>query len=1197
LIAGDSVDGVRHRSAIGAQSFRKRVSAPTARVYACAAMVRIRVLGALALEVNGAAASPPAGRPAQALLGWLAVHPGIHARSEVAGRLWPNVLESSARASLRNALSSVRRALGPTAGRALVAGRETVGLAGEPEAWVDARVFDALIAAGEHEQALALWGGDLLAGLDSDWVLAARDAYRERLSRALAALADASASAGDLEQAIRYSRERVALDPFDEPAHRDLILCLAVSDRAGAIALYERLAERLRRQLGVAVSPQTRALADRVRRGQLDHPVAPAETPASASRERTAAPRLPHALLTRPLTTRFVGRAGALARLQALWAEVVVGEQRLAVVSGEPGIGKTRLLAEFAATVQATGARVLYSRAEEDALVPYQPFADALRGALEWGVALPDPEALAAVVPGLTHQPPRSATLSEEPPAGRLRLFDAVRGSVEAAATARPLLLALDDLHWADRPTLRLLAYLAKGRQPASSLLLGAYRQTEITQRAPLFELLADLRRDVAVEEITLDGLGSGDVAALLAQTMRQPPGELLVARVRAQTAGNPFYIEELFGHVHDPADAALAADPVEIPANIQQAVAHRAARLGSQASALLAAGAVLGPEFELELAAEIEGLPLDPALRALEHAVRAGLILEVPGAPGSFTFAHALVRDVLAGSLTAARRARLHALAATALEPRAQRDPERHLAALVQHALEGASLADDPLRAAELAQQAAARASSAYAYEQSAELLERALIVLRRTGADHAREAAMLCSLGEALQRSGNRDRASGILNQAVELAHRVDDPRLLARATLAIGGLGVTILEVDRALVARLQDALAALSDRDEELRARVLARLSVELTYDPDENLRDSISLQAVESARRSGAPAALASALGARHVALSHAEHTAARLQTATEMLDVARRAGDRELALQARNWRVADLFELGDGARVNAELDAYAALASDVRLPSYSWYVPLWRATLATLAGKIDEGHQLAARARDLGRRAGDANADVFFQTHRYMSWLADERYEEWVGEALEFTEEKIRRSPAGLAYLAGMATVFAATGRDDDARRAIEIVAADDFATVPRDMNWLSTIASAAEVCATLGDTRRARTVRSLLEPYADRMVISARAAYHQGSVNYFLARLAAAAGDHRAADELYSDAAARDERAGAAIWVVRDQWRHADLVLAARGGEDRAHQLLKRAYAGAKACGLERIHARIAAEATRPVG
>ena len=168
-------------------------------------MVRICVLGVLALEVDGQAVPAPVGRPAESLLGWLALHPGIHARSEVAGRLWPDVLESSARASLRNALSGIRRAIGPGADRALVATRDRVGLAGDPDVWVDARVFDALIAAGEHERALALPRGELLAGLDDEWVLVARDRHRERRAQALAALATAAESAGDLVEAIRYS--------------------------------------------------------------------------------------------------------------------------------------------------------------------------------------------------------------------------------------------------------------------------------------------------------------------------------------------------------------------------------------------------------------------------------------------------------------------------------------------------------------------------------------------------------------------------------------------------------------------------------------------------------------------------------------------------------------------------------------------------------------------------------------------------------------------------------------------------------------------------------------------------------------------------------------------------------------------------------------------------------------------------------
>ena len=579
-------------------------------------MVRIRVLGALALEVEGVAAAPPAGRPAQALLGWLALHPGTHARSEVAGRLWPDVLESSARASLRNALSGVRRALGPAADRVLIAGRETVGLAGEPEAWVDASAFDALIAAGEHERRLRFALAICWPALAKTGVLAARDVYRDRRGRALAALADGAESAGALEQAIRYSRERVALDPFDEPAHRDLIVRLAVSDRAGAIALYERLAERMRRELGVAVSPQTRALVDRVRSGQLDHAVAPAETRHQLRQEggrprhrcRARSSRGASGLsssgapMCSPGSRRCGGRSSRGSSGWRSWP-------------GEPGIGKTRLLAEFAATVQAAGAGVLYGRAEEDALLPYQPFADAVRGALEWGLAVPDPDTLAAVLPGLTHRSPRSASLPEEPPAGRLRLFEAVRGSVEAARDGAAVAAG------ARRPALGRPADAAAARVPGE--------ETAASAGAPARRLPADRAHagSAPVQSCsptcagTLRWRRSRSMALtpvkwlpLLAQTMRRPPGEPLVARVCAQTAGNPFFIEEVSGHLQDSADAAPATDPAEIPATIQQAVAHRVARLGSQAVALLTAGAVLGPEFDLELAAEIEGLPLDPA-------------------------------------------------------------------------------------------------------------------------------------------------------------------------------------------------------------------------------------------------------------------------------------------------------------------------------------------------------------------------------------------------------------------------------------------------------------------------------------------------------------------------------------------------------------------------------------------------------
>ena len=1143
-------------------------------------MVRVRVLGALTLEVDGQVVPAPVGRPAQSLLGWLALHPGIHARSDVAGRLWPDVLESSARASLRNALSGIRRAIGPGADRVLVASRERVGLAGDPEVWVDARAFESLVDAGEHEQALALGGGELLAGLDDEWVLVARDEQRERRGGTLAALAAAAESAGNLVGAIRYDRERLALDPLDEPAHRDLMVRLARGgDRSGAISLYQRLADRLRRELGVAVSPQTRAIADRLRAGRLDE-AAMGTTAVLLPTARTVAPSLPDVLAPRRFRTAFVGRASQLAHLHQLWEGVVAGERRLALLAGEPGIGKTRLIARFAASVCDFGGGVIYGRAEEESLVSYQPFVQAIGAALDWGVESQDPDALAGIVPDLARGS-RPPSLTTPEAASRWRMFEAACDVFDTAAAERPLLLALDDLHWADEPTLRLLAHLVRRPQPAPVLLLGAYRQTELRAGDGVAGLFADLERDIEADELTLGGLASEDVAALLAQSSRPRPADRLAARVRAKTAGNPFFIEQLIRNMKESGIAALAAEPVELPASVRQAISRRVTRLGSEAVALLGAGAVLGVEFDLDLAAEVEGLPLDAALRELDHAIRSGLIMEVSGTPGRVTFTHALVRDALAGSLTAARRARLHALAAAALEPRAERDPERHLAALVHHALEGAAMSDRPLRAAELAEHAAGRATAAYAYEESARLLQRALAVLRRIGAEPDQQATVLCSLGEALQRSGDNKRALKALGEVVELAYGLHNPRLLARATLAMNGAGVTIRDVDQAAVVRLEDALGALAADDDALRARLLAGLSIELAYDPSDRRRQSASLEALELARRSGDPATLAAALSARHVVLSAPQHTTTRLESATEMLELARRAGDRELALQARNWRLVDLFELGDSSLVEAELDAYAALAAQTRLPSFSWYVPIWRATSATLAGRLEEGRELAQRARDLGRRAGDANADVFFQANRHMSWLADERYEQWTPQVLAFSEERIKRSPAGLAYLAGIGSVFAATGRLDEARSTLDTVAADGFTTVPRDMNWLSTMASATEMCAILGDKRRARVLRSLLEPYGDRMVIAARAAFHHGSVAYFLARLAATLGDHRGADELYADAARRDERAGAAVWVARDLRRHAELLLAHDNA--RGRRLAQHAAAAAEAAGLTR--------------
>src|SRR4051812_13666132 len=210
-------------------------------------MLRVHVLGDLELERDGEALEPPQRGPARSLLGWLALHPGVHSRAAVAAALWPRVLDTSARASLRTALSALRAAVGPDA---VVAGRTSVGLARAPHVWIDVDEFEGLRAAGRAQEALALCRGELLAGIEEDWALAARDAHRDAQGGLPAPRARHAARAGDVASAITLARRRAALDPFDERAHRELLALMRdADDTAGALVAHERFAERLRRQL------------------------------------------------------------------------------------------------------------------------------------------------------------------------------------------------------------------------------------------------------------------------------------------------------------------------------------------------------------------------------------------------------------------------------------------------------------------------------------------------------------------------------------------------------------------------------------------------------------------------------------------------------------------------------------------------------------------------------------------------------------------------------------------------------------------------------------------------------------------------------------------------------------------------------------------------------------------------------------
>ncbi|MEA2291670.1 MAG: hypothetical protein QOF17_690, partial [Solirubrobacteraceae bacterium] len=506
-------------------------------------MLEVRLARGLSLRAGGEELAPPASRRARALLAYLALHPGAHARAQLAARFWPDVLDESARTSLRAALSELRRALGPAAVH-LVATRQTVALDG-PGLAVDTRAFELALEAEDPARALEACRAPILDGFEDEWAHDARQEHGRRVAEALEQLA---ADASDPSDAVRLTREQVALDPLAEDPNRRLIERLArAGDRAAALAAGQRFADRLRRALGIAPSRETRALLEELRR----IPVAP-----------VAAPRA----LRRDAGTDFVGRRAELERLSATWAGVQSHrDRRLVLLAGEPGIGKTRLAHEFAAAALAGGATVLLGRCSEEPLAAFEPFAEALTQA----------GAADALRPGAT-----------DDAGARLRLFD----DIDVALTGRaPLLLVIDDLHWADRGTVLLTSYLLRSGRPGPIQIVGTYRDTELGRHSPLTEALGDLQRGRTVERVGLGGLAEDDVAALARAVLGS---DELASRVHDRTGGNAFFVEEVLRGL------AEAGSP-QVPESVRHAVGFRLSRLGDGANELLAVAAVLGLELD----------------------------------------------------------------------------------------------------------------------------------------------------------------------------------------------------------------------------------------------------------------------------------------------------------------------------------------------------------------------------------------------------------------------------------------------------------------------------------------------------------------------------------------------------------------------------------------------------------------------
>ena len=738
-------------------------------------MIVFRLLGPLEVASSTDGVVDIGGPQRRALLHLLL----LHARSPVGTDqlvegIWGHRPPSQAVAGLQAHVSHLRRVLepdrppgAPSTVLTHRAGRYTLQVADEA---IDARVFRRLVEqsrttaeAGDRTRALAtyreglgLWRGPAMAEVaDEVWARAEITLLEELRRAAREEAAQIALDLGEETGLIADLEDLVAENPLREGPLGLLMLALYRAGRqADALARHRQASETFRDELGIDLGPALRDLEQRILRQDPDL-LGPASAPTSPVGAATSpvAARAPDEPATGVLggADRLVGRAAELAQASVRWQEAMAGHGSVLLVAGEPGIGKTRLLEAVAGLAHAAGGEVRWGRCfESDGAPPFWPWRQVLRdmvearpaaqlraelgtGAGEVSVLVPD---LAAVLPEV------AAPAPSDPAQGRFQLHDAAVRFIGRAREAVPLLVVLDDVHWADPPSLELLRILAEQASRGPLLLMASYRTHE-AQQGPLAEALSDLARLPRLDRLVLQGLGPDEVGELVAGQVDVDVPDRLVAELHERTAGNPFFLSQLVGLLAQHpgrADAVLAL-PTVVPDGVRDVVLRRVGGLPPETRRTLEAGAVAGRQFAAAVLARATDREPLAVLEALDPALQAGIVEDVDGSLGRFRFAHALIPESLVDALSPVRRARLHAQVGVALQ---ELGGEDQLAEVAHHLVEaaGLGLAEEAVVAC-LA--AADRAQSLLAWEQAVDHLGRAVGVLRTFSPDPTTEVDLL--------------------------------------------------------------------------------------------------------------------------------------------------------------------------------------------------------------------------------------------------------------------------------------------------------------------------------------------------------------------------------------------------------------------------------------------------------------------
>ena len=852
----------------------------------------------------------------------------------------------------------------------------------------------------------------------------------------------------------------------------------------------------------------------------------------------------------------FVGRERELAELVGGLDDAFAGRGRLFLLGGEPGIGKSRLADELAARAWARGARVLVGRCWEAGGAPaYWPWIQSLRAYVHDTHPAALLSQLGARAAELAQLLPELRDLFPElpePPAvesdgARFRLFEAVSAFLQSASRERPLVLALDDLHAADQPSLLLLRFVARDIAASRLLVVCAFRDVDPTLRDPLSAALAELVREPQTTQIELAGLGEPDVADYVELFTGTAAARQLAHVVHAETEGNPLFVAEVVRLLDAEGRIAGADAHLRIPPGVRAVISQRVERLSKSCRRVLVYATVLGREFGLDALAQLSELPRRRLLDVLDEAMAERVVGDVPGSPGRLRFGHALIRDTLYDELTHARRLQLHLEAGEALEAIYAGDLEPHLTEIAHHFF-AAGVTD---KAIDYARRAGDRAASQLAFEEAVRLYEIGLTLVH----DEVARCEFLMASGEARARSGDTPASKQSFQEAAELAERCGLPEHLARAALGYGGRVMwEVSRDDPHLVPLLERALAALGERASPLRVRLLARLAGgplrDATFPPERKM--SLSREALEMARRIDDPETLAYAIHGYILGHHSPEHARGQLELATELIEVATRAGDQERVVEGREERLDSLIELGEIDAAKLELEAMTKVAHELRQPSQAWIASVYVAMIAILEGRFDEAEGLISHTRDLGERALSWSAAVSHGLQLYVL----RRQQGRLGEVEDLIRHSVEQYSTYPIWRCVLAQTMAELGHTEEAHEAFEALAAERFASLPFDEEWLTGVAMLAETARTLGDPQAASILYERLLPYGDHVAIC-YPDISVGAVSLYLGILAETMSRWDDAARHFEDAIAMNGRIGARPWLAHAQHELAATLLA----------------------------------------